>query len=104
MPLRPSLDDFLHLTYYFKKNKEGKKHIIPLLNNTTEESNEMRKTIQGHLEIKYKGNSRFAFVNDIYVHDSVLTKNRITHDCYVSADVVYSSDDKWRVICLAPAS
>jgi hypothetical protein len=103
-PLRPSLGDFLHLTYYIKQNKEGVKHIMPLQIQTTEDTNEMRKTIQGYLEIKHKNDTRFAFVNHIYVHASILAKSGITNDCYVSADIVYSSDDKWRVVSLVPAS
>ena len=59
--------------------------------------------IQGHLELKYKNGSwddspDFAFIGDYYVHHSVLCEYNITKDCYVTADVIYAGQGKWKVI------
>jgi len=96
-PIRPHIGDFLELVYCLKINKIGKKHIIPLSIQQTDETNEMRKSITGLLTISFKENKYFAFVNDYYVHGSVLDRCGINNDCEVTADIVYSSDGKWRV-------
>ena len=40
----------------------------------------------------------FAFIGDYYVHHSVLCEYNITKDCYVTADVIYAGQGKWKVI------
>lgn len=35
---------------------------------------------------------------DYYVHHSVLCEYNITKDCYVTADVIYAGQGKWKVI------
>ena len=54
-------------------------------------------------ELKYKNGSwddspDFAFIGDYYVHHSVLCEYNITKDCYVTADVIYAGQGKWKVI------
>jgi hypothetical protein len=95
--IRPSVGDFVKLVYCCKRNKKGEKHIVVLQIDTTEEANEMQKTIRGELRVNYGGDKIFAFIDDYYVHASVLDKCGICQNCSVIADIVYTSDRKWRV-------
>ena len=67
--------------------------------NETEEVNEACiKSVSGELRITYKSDgSRFGFVEDCYVHNSLLEKYDIQEDCYVDAKKVYTGAGKWKV-------
>ncbi len=103
--LRPSIGQFLKITYCIKKNKEGKKHIKFLdIQETSEVCGSVTKEISGRLELKYKddyddnpGLPDFAFISDYYVHRNILRKYDITEDCDVTAKMVLGGDDKWKV-------
>jgi hypothetical protein len=102
--IHPAVGDFLKVYYCVKKDKENKKKLETLCVEKTEEQNdELRKTISGRLELKYKsdswqGKADFAFINDYYVSKSILQKFNIIEDCNVRAQAVYTGDgDKWKV-------
>jgi hypothetical protein len=105
--------DFLKVYFCVKKDKEGKKNLVTLKVEQTEEQNlDIRKTINGRLELKYKydwndngdgENADFAFIGDYYVPKSVLSRFNITKDCNVTATAVYTGDgDKWKVFDISP--
>lgn len=102
--LRPEIGQCLKIFYCVTKNKKGEKRPIVLnIEETTEINSNAIKTIQGHLELKYKndfcnGSPDFAFIGNYYVHHSILCKYNITKDCYVTADVIYAGQGKWKVI------
>ena len=70
--IRPAVGDFLKVYFCVKKDKEGKKKLVTLKVEQTEEQNlDIRKTINGRLELKYKfdwndngdgENADFAFI------------------------------------------
>lgn len=97
--VRPSVGDCLEMYYCIRKNKEQKKIVVPILINETEEVNEACiKSVSGELRITYKSDgSRFGFVEDCYVHNSLLEKYDIQEDCYVDAKIVYTGAGKWKV-------
>lgn len=106
--MRPNVGDFLLVTYCLKKDKEGKTRIKILdLQNTSETDNSLKRTVQGKLELKYKGavwfdgtslmTPDFGFINDYYVHKKVIEKFHITEDCYVVAQAMVDGDNKWRI-------
>ncbi len=109
--LRPSIGQFLKITYCIKTNKEGKKRIKFLdIRETDEVCPNVTKQISGWLDLKCRDRDwtfdeddsnpyppDFAFINDYYVHKSVLRKHNITKNCYVVASLVLSGDNKWRV-------
>lgn len=109
--LRPAVGDLVRIIFFIKQNKEGKKHIKLLDIQPTEEENcHLRKTINGRLIIKYKHNNNFfydegdmdcepdfAFINNIYVHRSILRKYHIKKDCNVTAQLVLSGNNTWKV-------
>ena len=105
--IRPSIGDFLRITYLIKKNKEGKKRIKFLdIQKTDEECPNVKGTVTGRLELKYREDwfdeegSRhpdFAFIKDLYVHRNLLRKYNITADCNICAKVVLGGDNKWKV-------
>lgn len=88
--LRPAVGDFLYIHYYVRQRKE---------------------TSSGDLCLKYRGetdwfayngneypsSADFAFIGDYYVHKSILSKYRITSDCHVTAQAIYTGDGKWKV-------
>ncbi|MGY6520498.1 MAG: DUF7017 domain-containing protein [Mongoliitalea sp.] len=94
--IRPKVGDFLKVYFVVKKDKTGKKKLIPLIFERTDETNkDLQKTITGDLEIKDGG---FAFINNCYVSIKTLYQYNIDNDCYVSAKAVYTGDgDKWKV-------
>lgn len=102
--LRPEIGQCLKIFYCVTKNKKGEKRPIVLnIEETTEINSNAIKTIKGHLELKYKngfcnGSPDFAFIGNYYVHHSILCKYNITKDCYVTADVIYAGQGKWKVI------
>ena len=111
--IRPAVGDFLKVYFCVKKDKEGKKKLVTLKVEQTEEQNlDIRKTINGRLELKYKydwndngdgENADFAFIGDYYVPKSVLSRFNITKDCNVTATAVYTGDgDKWKVFDIIP--
>lgn len=86
-----------------KRQERWKRPIVLNVEETAEINTSAIKTIQGHLELKYKNGSwddspDFAFIGDYYVHHSVLCEYNITKDCYVTADVIYAGQGKWKVI------
>lgn len=117
--IRPVVGEFLKVYYYVKKNKDGKKKIVTLSVEKTEEQNtELVKTVSGLLKLKYKGGfdvdmyedwkdenwgnkkniADFAFIGDFYVSINILQQYNITEDCVVTAKAVYTGDgDKWKV-------
>lgn len=109
--LRPTVGDLVRIIFCIKQNKDGKKHIKFLdIQPTEEENSSLRKTINGRLIVKYKHNNSFfydedgmdcepdfAFINNIYVHKSILRKHHIKKDCNVTAQLVLSGDNTWKV-------
>jgi hypothetical protein len=95
--IRPKVGDFIKVFYCVKKDKDGKKKIVTLqIEETNEQNSELRKTIKGELEIKNDG--RFAFIDDYYVPKSILERYNIKDDCFVTAEAVYTGEsDKWKV-------
>lgn len=102
--LRPEVGQCLKIFYCVTKDRKGEKRPIVLnVEETAEINTSAIKTIQGHLELKYKNGSwddspDFAFIGDYYVHHSILCEYNITKDCYVTADVIYAGQGKWKVI------
>lgn len=105
--IRPNIGDFLRITYCLKKNKEGKKHIKFLnIERSNDECTGVTGTVTGHLSLKYKdetwqfGDSHepdYAFIKDFYVHHNILRKFNIKEDCDVTAKVILTGDNKWKV-------
>ena len=102
--IRPRIGDCLEITYYTLKDKTGnKKRNVLKVVPTTCTDDALRKTIAGHLSLKYKDNKEepeFAFINDHYVHKSILRKYHINTDCEVKAVVIYAGSDKWKTISI----
>lgn len=102
--LRPEVGQCLKIFYCVTKDRNGEKRPLVLsVEETTEINTNAIKTIQGYLEVKYKNDSwnnspDFAFIGNYYVHHSVLCEYNITKDCYVTADVIYAGQGKWKVI------
>lgn len=94
--IRPEVGDFLKVYFSVKKDKTGKKKLVPMLFEKTEETDKaLQKTITGELKIKDGG---FAFVDDCYVSKKTLEQFYIINDCFVSAKAVYTGEgDKWKV-------
>ena len=101
--VRPSVGDCLEMYYCIRKNKEQKKIVVPLLITKTEEINQACvKSVSGRLTITDRADgSRFGFVDDYYVHNSILDKYGIESDCRVEAKIVYTGDGKWKVFELS---
>jgi hypothetical protein len=109
--VRPNVGDFLDITYYTKKNKDGKMRIKILDVNITDQICEnVTKIVSGNLSIRYKDYQPknfgpscpdYAFIEDYYVHRSILWKYDITDDCYVEAKLVLGGDNKWKVYDLS---
>lgn len=109
--IRPEIGDLLRISYCVKKNKEGKKYIKLLEVARSDAGGEgLKATVAGHLSVKYKydpyGDDQdgrepdFAFVEDMYVHRSILKKYGIKEDCDVTAKVVLGENGKWKVYAL----
>ena len=94
--IRPEVGAFLRVFFSIKKDKTGKKKLVPMLFEKTDETDKaLQKTISGELEIKDGG---FAFVVDCYVSKKTLEQFCIVNDCFVSAKAVYTGEgDKWKV-------
>lgn len=94
--IRPNVGDFLKAFFAVKKDKTGKKKLVSLLFEKTDETNtSLQKTISGELEIKDGG---FAFIENCYVSKKTLEQFNIVSDCFVSAKAVYTGEsDKWKV-------
>ena len=100
--IRPEVGDLLKITYCLKQNKEGKKFIRILdLVPTNDLCPDLKNTVEGRLFVKYKddnyGYPDFALIGDYYVHSSLLRKYDIKDDCNVKAEIVLSSDNRWKV-------
>lgn len=115
--LRPAVGDFLYIHYYVRQKKETSsgavKKVIEVLKAepSFETDPEIVRTISGDLCLKYRGetdwfayngneypsSADFAFIGDYYVHKSILSKYRITSDCHVTAQAIYTGDGKWKV-------
>ena len=95
--LRPNVGDFLELAYCAKINKNGNRRIVPLAIQPTNETNEMRKSVTGCLEITEKEDKYYAFVDGCYVSAAVLEEFGFDEDCEVSAEAVCSTDGSWRI-------
>jgi hypothetical protein len=95
--IRPTIGNFLKVYYCVKKDKDGKKKIVTLhIEQTDEQNSDLRKPVTGELELKNDG--KYGFINDYYVPKSILEKYEIADDCYVTAQAVYTGDgDKWKV-------
>jgi hypothetical protein len=94
--IRPKVGDFLKVYYVVKKDKTGKKNLVPILFENTDDTNiALQKSISGKLEIKEGG---FAFIDNYYVSKVILKQFDIVYDCFVSAKAVYTGEgDKWKV-------
>lgn len=117
--LCPSVGDFLHIIYVEPKDKEGnKKRKILAITPSVSRDRNLRKTIIGYLQLKYKDplsanhlsgnetdtesietNADFAFIdNTYYVPRDILLKYKINCDCQVKAVAVFTGKGgKWRV-------
>lgn len=100
--IHPNIGDFIIAYNCIDIDKEGKKRLITVnVEITDQTSPSLKKTISGHLSIKsktrYCSGRDFAFIDDYYVHLSILNKFNIYRDCDVTADVVIDGDGKWRV-------
>lgn len=101
--IRPSIGDFLQISYCVRKNKKGEKRIKILdIKKSDKECEGVTKTISGRLLVKYKDlyedtQPNFAFIEDNYVHKNVLNAHNITEDCNVIAKLVLGGDNKWKV-------
>jgi hypothetical protein len=95
--IHPIVGDFLKVYYCVKKDKDGKKKLVTLHIEPTDEVNsDLQKEISGELELK--NDDRFAFIDDYYVPKSILEKYCIIDDCFVTAQAVYTGDgDRWKV-------
>lgn len=93
--IRPNVGDFLKVFFAVKNDKTGKKKLVSLLFEKTDETNtSLQKTISGELEIKDGG---FAFVENCYVSKKTLEQFSIVNDCFVSAKAIYTGEsDKWK--------
>jgi len=70
---------------------------VPLAIQPTNETNEMRKSVTGCLEITEKEDKYYAFVDGCYVSAAVLEEFGFDEDCEVSAEAVCSTDGSWRI-------
>ena len=115
----PEEGKFLEIYFASKKDKKHNKTIFKTIQiSETEETNpKLIKSINGNLELKYKrGGSTidyfdldeeetsetspdFGFVGDFYVPKSVLSENKITSNCNITATAIFSGD-KWKIIKL----
>lgn len=115
----PEEGKFLEIFYTTKKHRAEKRLIIKAINiSETEEKNpKLIKAINGNLILKYKrGGSTvnyydldedelngtfpdFGFVGDFYVPRCVLSNNKITTNCNITATAIFSRD-KWKIIKL----
>lgn len=115
----PEEGKFLEIYFATKKDKKNNKTIFKAIQiSETEETNpKLIKSINGNLELKYKrGGSTidyfdldedetdeafpdFGFVGDFYVPKSVLSENKITTNCNITATAIFSGD-KWKIIKL----
>lgn len=110
--LRPSVGDLIHIIFCIKQNKDGKKFIkfLDIQPTKEEENSQLKKTINGHLIVKYRHDNDFsgdennmdyepdfAFINDIYVHKNILRKYHIKKNCDVTAQLVLGGDNKWKI-------
>jgi hypothetical protein len=115
----PEEGKFLEIYFASKMDKKHNKTIFKAIQiSETEEINpKLVKSINGNLELKYKrGGSTidyfdmdedetsdaipdFGFVGDFYVPKNVLSDNKITNNCNITATAIFSGD-KWKIIKL----
>ena len=115
----PEEGKFLEIYFASKVDKKHKKTIFKAIQiSETEETNpNLIKSIKGNLELKYKrgggtvdfyaldkdDNSNkspdFGFVGNFYVPKNVLSENKITSNCNITATAIFSGD-KWKIIKL----
>lgn len=110
--LRPKVGDLLKIIYYIKtkddKKRPGrtyKRRELLKIDLIDTEMPSLVRVVEGNLEIKHSfdfsceefESHDFAFVDDCYVSDAVLSAYGIDSDCYVKAKVVYTGDGKWKV-------
>lgn len=94
--IRPKIGDFLKVNFLVKKDKLGKKKLVPLsFEETIETDIALQKNISGELEIKDGG---FAFVENCYISKKTLEYYNIVNNCKVEAKALYAGEgDKWKV-------
>ena len=115
----PEEGKFLEIYFASKKDKKHNKTIFKAIQiSETEETNpKLIKSINGNLELKYKRGGctidyfdldedetnetfpDFGFIGDFYVPKSVLSDNKITTNCNITATAIFSGD-KWKIIKL----
>lgn len=99
--LRPKVGDLLKLTYCIRTNNKGKKMLIVIDLQFTDEANEkLIKDVEGSLKLKYniKNNvADFGFVVGVYVPKYILQEEHILKNCHVKAKAIIGNDGKWKV-------
>jgi hypothetical protein len=115
--LRPEEGNFIAVRLVKKLDKKRRKVFYKAIEiqETDEKNNDLLKSFQGDLELKYKRYGEvenyfdlsqqdrenltpdFAFVSDIYVPQQVLINHKIKHNCYVCGKAILSRN-KWKVI------
>ena len=115
----PEEGKFLEIFYTSKKHRTENRTIIkPIQINETKETNpKLIKSINGILILKYKTSGGtvdfydldeddmsyispdFGFVGDFYVPKNVLSENKITTNCNITATAIFSGE-KWKIIKL----
>lgn len=101
--LRPAVGDMLSIVYGNKD--ENAIRVVDLKKCDTEDPR-LSKIVEGTLRVMRKGEDDtsdgspepdYGFVDDMYVHKSVLLKHGITEGCNVTAKAVVSRDGRWSV-------
>ena len=70
---------------------------------TSQQNDKVIKEFSGILSLKYhRGDAdpSFAFVDDDYIHKSLLLKHNIDPDCHVKGKAVLEDDGKWKAFWL----
>ena len=115
----PEEGKFLEIFYTSKKHRTENRTIIKTIqiNETKETNPKLIKSINGILVLKYKTSGGtvdfydldeddmsyispdFGFVGDFYVPKNVLSENKITTNCNITATAIFSGE-KWKIIKL----
>ena len=108
--LRPMAGDMLSIRYYLRDKKDPKnpdsiRRAIEVVNveTTSQQNDKVIKEFSGILSLKYhRGDAdpSFAFVDDYYIHKSLLLKHNIDTDCHVKGKAVLEDDGKWKAFWL----
>lgn len=99
--LRPAVGDMLSIVYGDKD--ENAIRVINLKKSDTEDPR-LSKIVEGTLRVMYRGDKSddtsepdYGFINDMYVHKSVLRKHNVTEACNVVAKAIVNKDGRWSV-------